>query len=337
MSSSNKQFSLFRRLFVRGQMDYFGTYFLDSGRYMVRKEPITVRVIQRHLDGEIPLGVFPLVGDQIAWAVVDFDSPDQARVVAFRDETRRHGLFPYVERSKGKGWHVWFFFEEMVEAKPVVTCLRAILAAQNLSAVEVFPKQYSLEPGAFGSFVNCPLFGALTPQGRTVFVRDDFQAYPDQWAFLASVLPTPPVVIHNALSAVPSSRPHDSTLAGHLPDADNVSRTRGLLPCKIRMLAEGVTDNQRLSAFYLAIALKQAGIPEPAVEALLCDWRQRNRPREGRSVITDYEVRTQVRCAFGHGYTSHGCTNEAVTPFCSEECAIRRKQRRTAGLVAGNR
>lgn len=331
---SPDQVVLFKRLFVRGQQGYYGTYFKDSGRYVIRKEPITDEVIAKHLAGDVPLGVFPLVGQQVNEAVVDFDSPDTDPVVRFRTEARRLGLCPYIERSKGKGFHVWFFWQDPVEAKLVVQCLRAVLASIGTPETEVFPKQVTLEPGAFGSFMNCPLFGALVPEGKTVFLQDDFTPWPDQWQFLAGIQPAAAGVLEEAvrhLGALPAARGHGDRHRPPVRSDGDLLRTRGLLPCKTRMLSEGVTKNQRLSAFYLAVSLMAAGIPEASAVAILLDWRQRNRPQDGRTFITEAEVSAQVGCAYDRSYAGHGCRNEAVAPFCSDDCILKRRPPASGG------
>ena len=330
---SPDEIAWFKRLLVRGQQGYYGTYFKDSGRYVVCKAPITVEVITKHLAGIVPLGVFPLVGQQSTVAVVDFDSPDTDTVARFRTEARKLGLCPYVERSKGKGFHVWFFWENPIEAKLVVQCLRAVLASIGAPETEVFPKQVTLEPGAFGSFINCPLFGALVPKGRTVFLQDDFTPWPDQWLFLAGIQPAPARVLDEAVrrlgSLLPAQEPRDHNWPRRSGTDGEMFRIRGLLPCKTRMLGDGVTRNQRLSAFYLAVSLKAAGIPEASAVAILLDWRGRNHPQDGRALITESEVRAQVGCAYDRAYAGHGCRNEAVAPFCSDECILNRRQHST--------
>ena len=48
-----------------------------------------------------------------------------------------------------------------------------------------FPKQDRLGSSTtYGNFINAPLFGALVPKGRTVFLDENLQAHPYQWAFL---------------------------------------------------------------------------------------------------------------------------------------------------------
>lgn len=61
----SERLSFFQRVFPRGQPDCYGTYFRDTGRHMVRKEPTTDEIIASHLAGKMRLGVFPLAGTQI--------------------------------------------------------------------------------------------------------------------------------------------------------------------------------------------------------------------------------------------------------------------------------
>src|SRR5690606_36919034 len=102
-------------------------------------EPVTLASFERHLnlDGH-SLGVYPMVsGDKIRrnvfeqrhgidggdhyvkWGCSDIDNPDDlelAFVLARNLHTalRALGIESWVERTKGKGYHVWVFAEEWV-------------------------------------------------------------------------------------------------------------------------------------------------------------------------------------------------------------------------------
>ncbi|NIV97120.1 DEAD/DEAH box helicase family protein, partial [candidate division KSB1 bacterium] len=51
----------------------------------------------------------------------------------------------------------------------------------------LFPNQDTLPKGGFGNLIALPLQGRARRQGNTVFLDDDFNPHPDQWAFLAGV------------------------------------------------------------------------------------------------------------------------------------------------------
>jgi len=148
------------------------------------------------------VGVFPLVDDKTAWAVADFDSLETQPVALFVKSAESLGLSVCVERSKGKGWHVWIFLQDWTPARIARQVLRHILTMSSQPSVEIFPKQDVLKAGDFGNFVNLPLFGELAPKGRTVFVdpTHDFNPHADQWTFLKNIKPTSETVI-DALAA----------------------------------------------------------------------------------------------------------------------------------------
>lgn len=50
-----------------------------------------------------------------------------------------------------------------------------------------FPNQYTMPRGGLGNLIALPLQKAARDKNHSVFVDDNFNPYPDQWAFLASV------------------------------------------------------------------------------------------------------------------------------------------------------
>lgn len=109
-----------------------------------------------------------------------------------------------LEHYYRKGCHVWMFFEEPgVPARKARLVAQSILARMGRPDTEVFPKQDGLdERSPYGNFINAPLFGALVPEGRTVFVHpaEPTQPYPDQWPLLGGVQRIPEAV-HAVTSA----------------------------------------------------------------------------------------------------------------------------------------
>ncbi len=94
--------------------------------------------VYRHFQGKDPdgndvLGVYPLLPNGTCWFLVfDFDNHDAGanktdfantddewigEVDAFREICEINGMDPLIERSRsGKGAHIWFFFEEPIDA-----------------------------------------------------------------------------------------------------------------------------------------------------------------------------------------------------------------------------
>ena len=73
----------------------------------------------------------------------------------------------------------------------------------------------------------------------------------------------------------------------------------GSLPlCAGQMLKEGVSAYQRDSCFRLAVHLRKVRLPYDLAVATLLEWSQKNRPTDGKRIITRDEVRAQIAGAY---------------------------------------
>jgi superfamily II DNA or RNA helicase len=61
------------------------------------------------------------------------------------------------------------------------------------------PNQDTMPKGNFGNLIALPLQKRARENGHSVFVDRDLRAYPDQWAFLASILLLPPSDVEGAI------------------------------------------------------------------------------------------------------------------------------------------
>jgi superfamily II DNA or RNA helicase len=164
-----------------------------------RYVPLTDTVIDRHLSGEIHVGLYPLQrGDTCRLLACDFDGSGWALdALAFVDATREFGIPVALERSRsGDGAHVWIFFDGDVPAasarKIGVNALRRAMAARAeidlLSYDRLFPAQDFLPKGSFGNLIALPLQGSCRKVGTTVFLDPTtLEPYGDQWAFLSGI------------------------------------------------------------------------------------------------------------------------------------------------------
>ncbi|MBT4817121.1 MAG: hypothetical protein HN742_15130 [Lentisphaerae bacterium] len=319
--------ALFCRFFT-GLKNVYGTYDPKTGRVCQVKEPVTEEVILAHLKGQRPYGVYLLEQDLTCAAAIDFDDNDPETPKAFVSRAAEHGISSYIERSKSKGYHVWLFFSRGgVKAAKARLVVRHILREMGTPDTEVFPKQDSLRNGIeYGNFINAPLFGALVPQGRTVFVDpgNAMDPFPNQWDFLEQVRLVPEVKLDEIIAADRLVSPVHAVL-GEQPRTVPSPRflPRSSLPiCAQRMLNEGVTENQRVACFRLAIHFNRLGIPFDITVAALSRWAQKNKPTDDKGVITATEIKKQADCAYKKSYRSFGCDEPAVKPFCSAECPI---------------
>lgn len=330
-----ERIALFRRLF-RGLPNVYGTYDPVTRRARQVKAPVTDQVIAAHLTGRQPYGVYLLTGKTTRALAVDFDVPDIAPAVRFADLAYGCRLPAYIERSKSKGHHVWWFFPDAgVPARKARLLARYILGQMKLTDTEIFPKQDQLAPNVvYGNYIYAPLFGRSVIRERTVFLdRDNAgRPYPEQLAFLATIEPIPETRLDHVLRQVglwgkahqltPSGQPANPRPAA----GPSAYPAYGLPPCARRILAAGVDRNQRVCCFRLAVNLKRVGLPCDLALAALLNWARKNKPLNGKRVITPAEIKAQTQAAYQGRYTALGCEDPAIAPFCRPECRLYQKR-----------
>lgn len=163
-----------------------------------RLMPVTDQVVYDHLSGRHTIGVYPLLQhDTCRFLAADFDEEDWKNDAgAYLKSCREAGIAAYAEISRsGKGAHVWIFFSEPVPAREARKLGSALLSltCQNTRQLSLasydrlFPNQDTMPKGGFGNLIALPLQKEPRRLGRSVFVNEDFQPCPDQWACLASV------------------------------------------------------------------------------------------------------------------------------------------------------
>jgi len=164
-------------------------------------------IIRNHLMGKDPreysaknytIGVYPLLLDETCWFLaIDFDKStwtEDAR--AFIETCANFQVPAYLERSRsGNGGHVWLFFETPIFAR-LARELGTLLLTYTMnrrpeigmgSYDRLFPSQDTLPSGGFGNLIALPLQRKPREQNNSVFVDNELNPYPDQWAFLSSI------------------------------------------------------------------------------------------------------------------------------------------------------
>ncbi len=170
--------------------------------------PVTDAIIRQHLSGmdgqgrPFVIGVYPMLLDETCYFLaLDFDGDEwRTDASAVLDTCEQHSLAGALERSRsGKGGHVWCFFEEAIPAR-LARNLGSFLLTEAMehrpeiglkSYDRLFPNQDTMPKGGFGNLIALPLQKRPRLNGNSLFVDDDFQPYPDQWAFLSSIKPIP--------------------------------------------------------------------------------------------------------------------------------------------------
>lgn len=321
--------SIFKRCFS-GLTHVYGTYDPETGKVRQVKAPVNDAVFLAHLTGRQSYGVYLLVGDKTRAVVADFDHDDLAALISFVSAAANYGLCAYIERSKRKGFHCWIFLSiEGVSAWKARVVVRQILNEIGFPNTEVFPKQDRLSGIThYGNFIHTPLFLPHVRRDRTVFLdpADRTKPAPNQWDLLDTVVR----VSESQLDELIEINDWHQSAAGEGPDApddtNSGNSTFMLPPCAQRMLREGVTSNQRVACFRLAVQLKRVGLPLDLASTTLQSWSMRNKPEGGKRIITPAEVDVQTRCAYVGSYRSFGCEDPAVMAFCDANCPVHGKR-----------
>jgi hypothetical protein len=159
---------------------------------------LTDDVIQKHLNGNITIGVYPLLQDETCYFLaIDFDKETwQDDVKAFMGTCKQKGISAFLERSRsGNGGHVWIFFAEPVSAG-LARQMGTFLITETMnqrhqldmkSYDRLFPNQDTLPKGGFGNLIALPLQKIPIENGNSVFIDENFIPYADQWVYLSSV------------------------------------------------------------------------------------------------------------------------------------------------------
>lgn len=199
--------------------------------------PLTDAVIYDHLAGHHTIGLYPLMEDDSCYLLaVDFDEAEwREDIRAFAQSCRELGVPVALEISRsGQGAHAWIFFSGKVpakEARRLGTALISHTCARTrqltLSSYDrLFPNQDAMPKGGFGNLIALPLQKQPRLGGHSVFVNDELEPYPDQWAFLADVVPMDPRDIESAI--------HQATGEGHPLDVTFIEEEDLASPWKRR-------------------------------------------------------------------------------------------------------
>lgn len=140
--------------------------------------PVGRQQYLRHLTGEHPIGIYPIIHDGennlwVRWGCCDIDTGDWTEAWTLYVALKAMGLQPMVERSRSKGWHIWVFANTWVIASDMRRALKVAYKAIGLPAKEANPKSEVLRPNQLGNYVRLPYKGGLAENvSRQCFMKD---------------------------------------------------------------------------------------------------------------------------------------------------------------------
>lgn len=326
--------SIFVELF-RGRSDAHGAV---HGECI--KRALTHADWESHLIGNGSLGIYPLVprdhleSDDEAliqkwedacgvglgqwwcrWGCTDIDVGYEAGWPMAQDlvaALSMLGITAWVERTKGKGWHVWVFAQQWT---PAEVMRRALLAAHQVADVpttEVNPKQVdpsNLKAG-LGNYVNIPYAASFAADGKRVMVQNGEPMSVDEFVWAAKGATADPQVLLSAAQLYVPPPPPRRVVVGAPYDGSLdsvVSRLGGLAheiflkgPLEAR---DGKAGRDRSSTLQrLAHLCAEDGLHASETMAVLLDadlrWGKFHARADGQT-----QLEKMVGCAHGKART----------------------------------
>ncbi len=312
-SPPSDKVALFRRLF-RGRDDVYAMWWenprtgksgwspaIRGGAPNARKPDrellvMTDDVVTSHLEGEIELGMYPLLrDDRCAFLACDFDGASwMLDALALHDAARASGIPAALERSRsGEGAHVWIFFTEPVLAADArrigFHLLREAMAARaelDLASYDrFFPAQDLLPRGTFGNLIALPLQGKRRRTNTTVFLDPkSLEPYSDQWAFLSSL---------ELMSADAAS-----SLAGHLEEVGAGPGATTYRQPRVASAGDTKPPSRVMASVGSMFAVDRIGLP-PALVASLKHLASLHNPKfyeNERLRFSNHDTPRFIRC-----------------------------------------
>lgn len=147
---------------------------------------LTGEVIQRHLDGQITIGLYALnpTTQRSKWVAIDADYENALEdLLKLQWELRQDGVEAALERSR-RGAHLWIFAEQPLLAEQCRLYIYNLAARLKVpvkggtalaEGIEVFPRQDRLEPDEYGNAIRGPLGVHRANGKRYWFYGADYQ------------------------------------------------------------------------------------------------------------------------------------------------------------------
>lgn len=160
--------------------------------------PLDDKAIHAHLTGRHTIGTYAIRSDDSCiFLAADFDGKGWVDdIAAYRRAAEEMGITVAIERSRsGNGGHAWIFFLHSVPAALarrlgtlIVSRASSFHAGMKLSTYDrFFPNQDTCPQGGFGNLIALPLQQEPRKLGHTLFLDEQFEPLPEQWAYLAGL------------------------------------------------------------------------------------------------------------------------------------------------------
>ena len=113
-----------------------------KGKAITKKAPVTEAKWQKHIDGEVGIGIIPIREDNcVYFGAIDIDSYENFDIVELEKIIYERQWPILVLRSKSGGAHLYIFCEKPIPATKIRIKLKQIAIALGHHTAEIFPKQ----------------------------------------------------------------------------------------------------------------------------------------------------------------------------------------------------
>jgi hypothetical protein len=193
-----------------------GRHYYYRPRRQGKAMELTPRDIQRHLAGEITLGIYAInpQTQRVKWMAIDADYRKALEdLLKLQFELGRAGIQAGLEQSR-RGGHLWIFFEKPVLAKHARVYIQHL--ARQLSVevkgsgsgdgIELFPKQDAVDEGQFGNAIRGPLGVHRAADRRYWFYGAPYELEA-QMAYLRDLRRVTEEQMQDLMAAVPVEEP----------------------------------------------------------------------------------------------------------------------------------
>jgi len=195
----------------------------DTG-YSPIHEALTPAVIQKHLEGNITVGVYQIKLDNtVNFIAFDIDIRKNIYndIVSKKEEFKKainecakvgkdilnllasQGIEAYPEFSGNKGYHIWIFLDTPIAARIArhfcFEIKKRISIPDNVH-LDIFPKQSFVREDKTGNLIKLPFGFHLKTWQQSYFVDGDFKRIKDQKGFLHSIKKTKKSLIVSAIA-----------------------------------------------------------------------------------------------------------------------------------------
>jgi len=287
---------IFWRLFVVRD-DVYAIQSKQDDRFIFKpvRSFITNKVLRLHLLGEITVGIYPGFNES-KWVCIDIDSKEKQNVLNIIDHFKKFDVFPCLEDSGNKGYHLWVFFKD-----PISNKMARDIGKEFADSNEVFPKQDYISRDKLGNLIKLPLGIHLETSQRCLFLDNNFIPINNQVNYLENIHLHNGIELYQRIKEVNKNK----------KKINNAQKVKmGMKPCVKRLLANGVKrGNRNVAGLVIATECKKMGISMIEARGVLKTWNLRNIPP-----LPLNELSVILNSAYSNNY-EYGCKEDGT--LCS--------------------